>query len=164
MMRWRLEICNLESRAYMIVRWRCGVSLKDKKRSELFYSLLSIHSMAGVARCGRLRWVRHLERKSGDDWVSVFRNVEVVESLFSATIVLTVPNFSPDQAKHCSMHTVRNLGWATDWCGVIARCRYRGILGGRGGHCLPSSEWSRRSCIQVGPLYNRHSTHNLCCG
>ena len=30
---------------------------------------------------------------------------------------------------------MRNLGWATDWCGVIARSRYREILGGRGGHC-----------------------------
>ena len=41
------------------------------------------------------------------------------------------------------------IGWATeDWCGVIARCRYVEILGVRGGHCLPSSEWSRRSCIQ----------------
>ena len=50
-------------------------------------------------------------------------------------------------------NTVRNLGWATDWCGVIARCRYLGILGGRGGHCVPSSEWSRRSCIHGGPLY-----------
>ena len=48
---------------------------------------------------------------------------------------------------------MRNLGWATDWCGAIARCRYLGILGGRGGHCLPSSEWFRRSCIQGGPLY-----------
>ena len=29
-------------------------------------------------RCGRLRWFGHLERKSGDDWVSACRNVEVV--------------------------------------------------------------------------------------
>ena len=28
-------------------------------------------------RCGRLRWFGHLERKSGDDWVSACRNVEV---------------------------------------------------------------------------------------
>ena len=38
-----------------------------------------------------------------------------------------------------AVNSVRNLGWATDWCGVIARCRYRWILGGRGGHCLSSS-------------------------
>ena len=36
---------------------------------------------------------------------------------------------------------------------------YLGIL--VHGHCLSSSEWFRRSCIQGGPLYNRHSTHNF---
>ena len=35
-------------------------------------------SVADVVRHGRLRWFRHLERKGVDDWVSAFRNVEVV--------------------------------------------------------------------------------------
>ena len=28
-----------------------------------------------MVRCGRLRWFGHVERKSGDDWVSACRNV-----------------------------------------------------------------------------------------
>ena len=33
--------------------------------------------MAEVVRRGRLRWFGHVERKSGDDWVSACRNVVV---------------------------------------------------------------------------------------
>ena len=55
------------------------MSLKDRKCSEVLYSFLGIQSVAEVVRCGRLRWFAfgHLEHKSGDDWVSACRNVEV---------------------------------------------------------------------------------------
>ena len=49
----------------MMVRWMCGVSLKDRKRSVDLYSFLSVHSVAKVVRRGRLRWFGHVERKSG---------------------------------------------------------------------------------------------------
>ena len=55
----------------MILRWMCDVSLKDRKLSEILYSLLGVQSMAEVVRHGRLRWFGHVECKSGDDWVSV---------------------------------------------------------------------------------------------
>ena len=54
----------------MMVRWMCGVSLKDRKPSEDLYSLLGIQSVAKVVRHDRLRWFGHVERKNGDDWVS----------------------------------------------------------------------------------------------
>ena len=57
----------------MIVRWMCGVSLKDRKRSVDLYSLLGVRSMADVVRRGRLRWFGHLELRSVDDWVSACR-------------------------------------------------------------------------------------------
>ena len=63
----------------MMVRWMCGVSLKDRKRCEV-YSLLGVLSVAKVVRRGRLRWFGHVERKSGDDWMSglsACRNVVV---------------------------------------------------------------------------------------
>ena len=43
-----------------MVRSMCGVSLKDRKRSEDLNSFLSIQSVADVVRHGRLRWFRHL--------------------------------------------------------------------------------------------------------
>ena len=58
----------------MMVRWMCGVSLNDKKRSVDSYSLLRVQSVAEVVRHGRLRWFGHVECKSGDDWVSACRN------------------------------------------------------------------------------------------
>ena len=41
------------------------------------YSLLDIQSVADVVRCDRLRWFGHLKCRSGDDWVSACRKVEV---------------------------------------------------------------------------------------
>ena len=49
----------------MMVRWMCGVSLKDRKQSQVFYSFLGIQSVAEVVRHDKLRWFGHLERKSG---------------------------------------------------------------------------------------------------
>ena len=43
------------------------MSLKDRKRSEVLYSLLGVQSMAEVVRRVRLRWFMHVECKSGDD-------------------------------------------------------------------------------------------------
>ena len=53
------------------------MSLKDRKQSEVLYSLLGVRSVAEVVRHGRLRWFGHVGRKSGDDWVSACRNVVV---------------------------------------------------------------------------------------
>ena len=46
-----------------MVRWMCGVSLKERRHSVDLYSL----GVADVVRRGRFRWFRHLERKGVDD-------------------------------------------------------------------------------------------------
>ena len=59
-----MKVENLQSlgRAeFIMVRWMCGVSLKDRKRSEVLYSLLGIQSVTEVVRHGRLRWFGHVE-------------------------------------------------------------------------------------------------------
>ena len=69
---WAMKIANLQSlerTERMMVRWMCGVSLKDRKRSVDMYSLLRVQSVAEMVRHGRLRWFGHVEHKSGDDWV-----------------------------------------------------------------------------------------------
>ena len=70
---------SLERTEQVMVRWMCGVSLKDRKCSVDLYSLLGVQSVADVVRCGRLRWFRHLECKSVDDWVSACRKVKLAE-------------------------------------------------------------------------------------
>ena len=47
---------NLGRAEHMMVRCMCGVSLKDRKRSEVLYSRLGVQSMAKVVRRVRLRW------------------------------------------------------------------------------------------------------------
>ena len=74
----KASLHSLERTEWMMVRWMCGVSLKDRKCSVDSYSLLGVQSVAEVVRRGRLRWFGHVERKSGDDWVSACRNVVVV--------------------------------------------------------------------------------------
>ena len=73
-----MKVNNSERAERMMVRWMCVVSLKDRKQSEVLYSLSGVQNMAEVMRCGRLRWFGHVEHKSGDDWVSACRNVEAV--------------------------------------------------------------------------------------
>ena len=62
------NLLSLERKERMMVNWMSGVSMKDGKRSVDLYSLLGIPSVADVVRPGRLRWFRHLERRSVDDW------------------------------------------------------------------------------------------------
>ena len=45
---------SLERTEQMMVRWMCGVSLKDRERSVDLYSLLGIQSVADLVRHGRL--------------------------------------------------------------------------------------------------------------
>ena len=46
----KANLQSLERTEQMMVRWMCGVSLKDRKRSVDLYSLLRVQSMAEVMR------------------------------------------------------------------------------------------------------------------
>ena len=50
----KANLYSLEKMEWMMVRWMCGVSLKDRKRSVDLYSLLDLQSVAEVVRRGRL--------------------------------------------------------------------------------------------------------------
>ena len=78
-----LNLQSLERTERMMVRWKCGVSLKDRKRSVDLYSLSRVQSVAEVVRRGRLMWFGHVERKNGDDWVQACRNVVVAGARYA---------------------------------------------------------------------------------
>ena len=66
MLSWAIKAENLHSleRAEcMMVRWMCGVSLKDRKRSVQSFgcSVFTVQSMAEVVRHGRLKWFELVE-------------------------------------------------------------------------------------------------------
>ena len=53
----------------VMVRWMCGVNLKNRITSEELRNRLSIEAMTEIVRRGRLRWFGHVERKVDDDLV-----------------------------------------------------------------------------------------------
>ena len=59
----------------MMIRWMCGVTLKDRCRYEELRKRLEIEDVADVVRKSRLVWFGHLERMVAGDWVSACRNM-----------------------------------------------------------------------------------------
>ena len=68
---------RLERTERMMVRWMCGVTLRDRKSSEELRKRLGIVSVSSMMSRRRLRWFGHVERKNADDWVSACRKLEV---------------------------------------------------------------------------------------
>lgn len=60
-----------------MVRQMCGVSLRDRRRSEDLLKLMDIRSVEEVMDCSALRWFGHVERKDAIDWVSRCRQMVV---------------------------------------------------------------------------------------
>ena len=71
------DMKRLERAENMMIRWMCGVTLKNVKASEELRQRLGIVSVADKVRQGRLRWFGHVERKDSDDRVSACRNLVV---------------------------------------------------------------------------------------
>ena len=122
---------SLERAERMMVRWMCGVSLKDRKRSEVLYSLLGVQSVAKVVRRGRLRWFRHVERKKGDDWVSDCRNM----------VVAGVRGVGRGRKtwRECVKEDADELGLHLEW--AVFRDVWRGLISGQTSN--PSRAWKK---------------------
>ena len=46
-----------------MIRWMCGVSLKNRRTSEELRKLVGVQPITTVIRSGRLRWYGHVMRK-----------------------------------------------------------------------------------------------------
>ena len=57
-----------------MIRWMCGVSMKDRRTSEELRELVGVERITTVIKCGRLRWYEHVMRKNDEDWVK--KNME----------------------------------------------------------------------------------------
>ena len=60
------EIRRLERAERMMIRWMCGVTLKDRCKSEELRKRLDMEDVADVVSKIRLRWFGHLEKKEGE--------------------------------------------------------------------------------------------------
>ena len=54
---------QLERTERTMVRWMCGVAMKDRKRLQDLLDCLNIMGVAERVRRGRLRWFGHVERE-----------------------------------------------------------------------------------------------------
>src|ERR1700690_2422071 len=75
------EIRRLERAERMMIRWMCGVTLKDRCKNDELRKRLDIEDVADVVRRGRLGWFDHLEGKDLGDWVSACRNMNVAGNM-----------------------------------------------------------------------------------
>ena len=71
---------RMERNENVMLRWMCGVTLRDKVPTVELRRILGIEGVMEVMRRGRLRCFGHVERKEVDDWVSACRNLEVAGS------------------------------------------------------------------------------------
>jgi hypothetical protein len=78
---WPLKVedkMRLERAENMMVRWMCGVTLKDRISTEVLRKRLGIGSVTNFVTRGRLGWFGHVERRAESEWVRAcqYLNVE----------------------------------------------------------------------------------------
>ena len=60
---------KFERAEMQMIRWMCGISLKDRRTNEELRRLVGVEPITTFIRSGRLRWYGHVMRKSDEDWV-----------------------------------------------------------------------------------------------
>ena len=60
---------NFERAEMQVIRWMCGVSMKDRKTSEELRKLVGVEPITTVIRRGMLIWYGHVMSKKYEDWV-----------------------------------------------------------------------------------------------
>ena len=68
---------RLERAEMRMVRWMCGVSLRERKTKVELRERLGIEKIGDVMRRSRLRWMDDVLRKKEDDWVRKSMKMEV---------------------------------------------------------------------------------------
>jgi hypothetical protein len=68
---------RLERTEMRMIRWMCGVSLKDRITSAELRKRIGVEAISVVMRRSRLRWFGHVERKENEDWVKGCTVLEV---------------------------------------------------------------------------------------
>ena len=60
---------KFERAEMQMIRWMCGISLKNRRENEEFRRLVGVEPITTFIRSGRLRWYGHVMRKGDEDWV-----------------------------------------------------------------------------------------------
>ena len=67
---------KFERAEMQMIRWMCGISLKDRTNEEL-RRLVGVEPITTFIRSGRLRWYGHVMRKGDEDWVKKYMEYRV---------------------------------------------------------------------------------------
>ena len=68
-LRQKENVVALQRAEMRMVRWMCGVKLKDRLPSKELSERLGIDDIALALQQNRLRWYGHVLLKDDDDWV-----------------------------------------------------------------------------------------------
>ena len=71
------QMMRLERAERRMLRWMCGVSLKDKVTTVKLREQMGVDAVSDVVRRGRLRWLGHVLRKDDGNWVKKVMSYEV---------------------------------------------------------------------------------------
>jgi len=71
------NVVVLQRAEMRMVRWMCGIKLKDRLPSKELRERVGIDDIALVLQQNRLRWYGHVLRKEDDDWVKKCMEYEV---------------------------------------------------------------------------------------
>ena len=74
------NVVALQRAEMRMVRWMCGVKLKDRLPSKELRERLGVDDIALILQQNRLRWYGHVLRKDDDDWVKKCMEYEVEDS------------------------------------------------------------------------------------
>ena len=58
---------KFERAEMQMIRWMCGISLKDRRTNEELRWLVGVEPITTFIRSGRLRWYGHVMRKGDED-------------------------------------------------------------------------------------------------
>ena len=59
---------KFERAEIQMIRWMCGISLKDRRTNEELRRLVGVVPITTFIRGGILRWYGHVVRKGDEDW------------------------------------------------------------------------------------------------
>ena len=68
---------KFERAEMQMIRWMCGISLKDRRTNEDLRRLVGVEPITTVIRSGRLRWYGHVMRKRDEDCVKKYMVLEL---------------------------------------------------------------------------------------
>ena len=115
------DMQRLERTERMMVRWMCGVRLKNRISSEELNKRVGIESVAVIVRRGRMGWFGHLERKDKRDWVSACRDFEVAGQKKKGRGRKTWGE--------CVRYDLRSQGLKASW--AQDKTRWKSLIGGK---------------------------------